>query len=151
MLTMRYLRNTAIPFLERLIALITQHSDSDLRKLFARDIADIFGVSRGVVYNAITHARRDGIGIHTTPEGYVMSNMASEREDLQYIARQNYLLRSIRIGMNSAAPSIKGRWSSRTGEGRYVRHMVNSFMGSIMESDNNVNILNSMLRDDFDI
>jgi hypothetical protein len=148
---MSYLRNNDIPFMKRLLYRITYNSNQENRREGAKALAAFFGVSRGIIYNTVNLARRDGIGIHTTPEGYVMSKMASREEDIRYIQRMNWMRRTTVVGMNAASPSIVKRWSTRTSDGRYIHNMVKMFQGNLPFCDDNVNILNDMLNDNFDI
>ena len=80
--------------------------------LSAQDIAEHCNLSVSSVYRLIRMMRLEGIGIHVTPHGYVLSEFAEKKDDTHFMRRLNGRRTSDIIAIQAAAPHIKKRWSA---------------------------------------
>jgi len=80
--------------------------------LSAQDIADECNLAVSSVYRIIRMMRLEGIGIHVTPHGYVLSEFAEKKDDTHFMRRLNGRRTSDLIAIQAAAPHIKKRWGA---------------------------------------
>jgi len=78
----------------------------------AKAIAKKCKMSEGAVYRLIRLMRNDGIGIHVTSKGYVLSEFASKIDDTGFLRRLNGRRTSDCIAIQASAPYIKKRWNT---------------------------------------
>jgi hypothetical protein len=62
------------------------------------------------VYRVIRLMREEGIGVHNTPSGYILSEFATKPDDTHFLRRLNGRRTSDYFSINAAAPHIKKRW-----------------------------------------
>jgi biotin operon repressor len=78
----------------------------------AKDLAEKLGIPLSGVFKIIRLLRRDNIGVHTTPKGYVLSEYAKKTDDVHFLRRMNGRRTSDFIAMRAAEPEIRKRWSA---------------------------------------
>lgn len=62
------------------------------------------------VYRIIRLMREEGIGVHNTPDGYILSEFAQKKDDTHLLRRLNGRRTSDYFCLNAAAPHILKRW-----------------------------------------
>ena len=75
-------------------------------------LSNKLGISVSRVYQLIGAMRKDGIGVHPTPKGYILSEFAKKIDDVHFIRRLNGRRASDYIALYAAEPEIRKRWSS---------------------------------------
>lgn len=76
----------------------------------AMSIAKRCKLSTGSVCRIIRIMREDGIGIHTTKDGYTLSQFAGVSDDVGFLRRLHARRASDYVALNAAAPYIQRRW-----------------------------------------
>jgi len=62
------------------------------------------------IYRVIRLMREEDIGVHNTPNGYILSEFAQKTDDTHFLRRLNGRRTSDYFSINAAAPHIKKRW-----------------------------------------
>lgn len=62
------------------------------------------------VYRIIRLMREEGIGVHNTPNGYILSEFAQKNDDTHLLRRLNGRRTSDYFCLNAATPHILRRW-----------------------------------------
>ena len=78
--------------------------------LQADAIAEKCHMSVSSVYRCIRLLRLENVGVHVTPNGYILSEYAQKKDDTHLFRRLNGRRASDYLTMSSAAPSIRKRW-----------------------------------------
>jgi biotin operon repressor len=78
----------------------------------AKVMGEKLHLSESAVYRLIRLFRADGVGIHTTPKGYILSEFARKPDDVHFLRRLNGRRASDFIALRAAEPDIRHRWSS---------------------------------------
>jgi len=78
----------------------------------AQDMSAKLGIPVSAVFRLIRLMRVEGIGVHTTPKGYVLSEFAKKNDDVHFLRRLNGRRASDFIAIRAAEPEIRKRWSS---------------------------------------
>lgn len=91
--------------------------------LKATDIAEKLRVSTGTVYKVVREMRMQGIGVHSTNNGYVLSEYATKRDDVNLLRRVNGRRTSDFILINAAQGSINKRWN-QSGHSQVLHKMI---------------------------
>lgn len=73
-------------------------------------LAERCNLAPGSIYRIINLMRREGIGVHVTPHGYILSEMAAKKDDTHFLRRLNGRRISDFFAVQSSAPHIKKRW-----------------------------------------
>ena len=84
----------------------------DKEYIHADMLAEKLNMSKSGVFLLIRKFRTDGVGIHTTPKGYVLSEFAKKIDDVHFMRRLNGRRASDYIALAAAEPEIRRRWSS---------------------------------------
>jgi biotin operon repressor len=84
--------------------------------LRAKDISEHLKISVSTVYKMISIMRLQGIGIHSTKSGYVLSEYATIQDDVHIMRVINGRRTSDTIMLQAALPYIKERWNTKKDE-----------------------------------
>lgn len=76
----------------------------------AEALAEKCNMSTTSIYRIIKLLRQENIGVHVTPNGYVMSEYAQLHDDTHFIRRLQGRRVSDYMAISAAAPHIKKRW-----------------------------------------
>lgn len=76
----------------------------------AADIGKKCKLSAGSVCRIIRIMREDGIGVHTTKNGYTLSQFANVKDDVGFLRRLHGRRTSDYVALNAAKPHIQKRW-----------------------------------------
>ena len=82
----------------------------DNEYITAEDLSSKCKLSKSSIYRIINLMRREGIGVHVTPKGYILSEMAAKKDDTHFLRRLNGRRASDFYAIQSSGPSIKKRW-----------------------------------------
>jgi predicted DNA-binding transcriptional regulator len=83
------------------------------RRVFARDIAKEFDIRKERVYRIVRSLIEDGFGIETTNRGYVVSKYATQKDDVNFLAKFNGQLRNVDIRLRASYDYIVKRWPNK--------------------------------------
>ena len=93
----------------------------------AGDIAKTCHVALSTVYRIIrlmregdTFSKRKPLGIHSTKDGYVLSEYAKQKDDVNFLRRLNGRRVSDYIAIKAAEPHIRNRWTAIPGGARQL-------------------------------
>jgi biotin operon repressor len=75
-------------------------------------LSEKLGISESRVYQLVGAMRRDGIGVHPTPKGYILSEFATKIDDVHFLRRINGRRASDYIALYAAEADIRKRWFS---------------------------------------
>lgn len=78
----------------------------------AKVLAEKLGIPLSGVFKIIRLIRQEEIGVHTTPNGYVLSEYANKTDDVHFLRRMNGRRTSDFLAMRAAEPEIRKRWSA---------------------------------------
>lgn len=78
--------------------------------LQAPDLAKRCNLSTSSIYRLIRIMRQEGVGIHITNKGYILSEDAGLKDDTNFLRRLNGRRVSDYYAIQSAMPYIKKRW-----------------------------------------
>lgn len=84
----------------------------DKEYMTSREIAGEIGMCQGSACRIIRMMRMQGIGVHTTKNGYILSSRARKTDDVGFLRRLNGRRTSDVIALSAAESSIKNRWRS---------------------------------------
>ena len=87
-------------------------SSSDEPHLTAKVLAEKMHMTVSAVYRVIRLMRVEGVGVHTTGKGYVLSQYASKKDDTNFLRRLNGRRTSDFVAIRAAEPDIRKRWHS---------------------------------------
>jgi hypothetical protein len=85
---------------------------SDEPHLTAMILAERMNLPVSTVYRLIRMMRVEGVGVHTTGKGYVLSEYATKRDDVNFMRRLNGRRTSDFFAMRASEPYIQKRWTS---------------------------------------
>lgn len=92
---------------DKIMKHLLDHEYSD-----SKTIAKKLGVSSGTVFRIIRVMRVRRIGILTTNKGYILSEFASKKDDVNFLRRLYARRLSDYHCVKAAEPTIKRRWKS---------------------------------------
>jgi biotin operon repressor len=75
-----------------------------------QDLAAKCNLAPSSIYRIINLMRREGIGVHVTPQGYILSEMAAKKDDTHFLRRLNGRRVSDFHAVKSSGPHIIKRW-----------------------------------------
>jgi biotin operon repressor len=78
----------------------------------AQVMSDKLGIPVTAVFRLIRYLRVEGIGVLTTPKGYILSEFAKKNDDVHFLRRLNGRRASDFIAIRAAEPDIRKRWNS---------------------------------------
>ena len=84
----------------------------DEKHIRAYELSEKLGMSTGGVFCLIRNMRWDGIGVHTTHKGYVLSEFADKSDDVNFMRRLNGRRASDFMALRAAEPEMRKRWTS---------------------------------------
>ena len=84
----------------------------DNEYMSAKQIAECIGLRVGSACRIIRLIRMQGIGVHTTKDGYILSSRARKTDDVGFLRRLNGRRTSDVIALTASEGSIKSRWNS---------------------------------------
>lgn len=84
----------------------------DKEYVHAKDLSKELSLCVGSVCRIIREIRTGGIGVHTTPKGYILSEFAEKRDDVHFLRRLNGRRASDFISLRASEPEIRHRWTS---------------------------------------
>lgn len=100
------MRTKTVDMLKRIKGLLWESKEY----LRADVIAEKCHMSVTSVYRCIRLLRLEGVGVHITPQGYVLSEVAQKKDDTHLLRRINGRRVSDLIALSAAAPHIRKRW-----------------------------------------
>lgn len=116
----------------------------DSEYITGREIAEKIGMCSSSVCRIIRTMRTQGIGVHTTKDGYVLSSHATKADDVGFLRRLNGRRTSDVIALAAAAGGIKNRW--RTIEDRTsLRLIVGPLTGDVGKLQAGMKVLSSKI------
>lgn len=80
--------------------------------LRAGDLAHICRCSKSMVYTVIRKLREMGIPVQPTKHGYILSQFATEVDDVNFFRNANGKITSAIVMVNACAPHVQKRWRS---------------------------------------
>ena len=101
------MRSSTVEMMNKVKSLLLENS-----YLPAEVIAEKCHLSLGSAYRIIRLMRIEGIGVHVTPKGYVLSEYARKQDDTHFLRRLNGRRVSDYIAISAAVPHIKKRWNA---------------------------------------
>lgn len=84
----------------------------DEEHIHADQLAEKLGMSTGSIFCLIRNMRWDGIGVHTTNKGYILSEFAKKPDDVNFMRRLNGRRASDFMALRAAEPEMRKRWTS---------------------------------------
>lgn len=78
----------------------------------AKELSGICGLKKHAIHRVIRNMRLSGIGVLTTNKGYVLSEFAKKKDDVNFIRRLYGRRTSDYIALKAAKPDIDHRWKS---------------------------------------
>jgi biotin operon repressor len=84
----------------------------DEEHVHAGTLAEKLGMSLSGVFCMIRNMRWDGIGVHTTHKGYILSEFAKKPDDVNFMRRLNGRRTSDYMALRAAEPEMRKRWTS---------------------------------------
>lgn len=99
------MRSSTIEMLQKVKSLLI-----DNEYMSGQDLAKKCHLSPGSIYRIINLMRKEGIGVHVTPKGYILSEMAAKKDDTHFLRRLNGRRASDFYAIQSSGPHIKKRW-----------------------------------------
>jgi len=91
-------------------AKVISYMSSMKSAVYAQNIAEELGISKYKVYQIIKRMRFNGVGVHTTWNGYVLSKYATKKEDVGFIRGLLGRRASDYHALKGAKPHINRRW-----------------------------------------
>ncbi len=99
------MRSNTIEMLQKVKSLLI-----DNEYMSGQDLAKKCNLSPASIYRIINLMRKEGIGVHVTPKGYILSEMAAKKDDTHFLRRLNGRRASDFYAIQSSGPHIKKRW-----------------------------------------
>jgi biotin operon repressor len=99
------MRSNTIEMLQKVKSLLI-----DNEYMSGQELAKKCNLSPGSIYRIINLMRKEGIGVHVTPKGYILSEMAAKKDDTHFLRRLNGRRASDFYAIQSSGPHIKKRW-----------------------------------------
>ena len=96
---------TRINQLKRILTETDQYMPAEL-------LARAMRVSKTTIYALVRKARERGIGIHSTKNGYILSEFALQTDDLNLIRIANGKITSAKLMVMSSMPHMQKRWKT---------------------------------------
>jgi len=84
----------------------------DNNHVASKQIAKATRLSISSVYVIVRKMKESGIGIYPTPQGYMLSEHASKRDDVRFARQLLGRYASLKIALNASAPHIRNRWNT---------------------------------------